>query len=79
MLDRVHILRQTFSDRFDPSLHILERIPISDRVHKHDPVCTAVVSLSDVLEAFLASSVPDLQFDPFVLHLPSLGSLLVSF
>jgi len=44
-----------------PVVEVLKRLGIVDVIHKHAAICTAVVSHTQRLEAFLSSSVPDLR------------------
>ena len=48
---------------------IVKRCEIGDGVSEYDSDGTLVVCLIDVLEAFLTSSVPNLQLDTLIVHL----------
>ena len=55
-----------------PFFYILEGDSICDGEGEYDACRSLVVGLGDVLEAFLASSVPDLQFVLLVLEVDGL-------
>lgn len=65
----VHIFRKVISYGFHPSFNILERIPVGYRINKHYSVSPLVICLGNVSETLLASCIPDLEFDFFIINL----------
>lgn len=52
-----------------PGLHSCERLSVSNVIRHNDTVSTLVVAGSNCLEAFLASSVPDLELDGLAVNI----------
>ena len=52
-----------------PDCDVVKRLTVRDVEHQHDAVSAAVVGVGDGAEALLASGVPQLQLDDFILTL----------
>ena len=65
----VDVLSRVLVDLRQPALHVIERRAVGHIVHDDDAVRAAVVGAADGAEALLASCVPNLQLDRFLIQL----------
>jgi len=65
----IYILIRIAIDFVKPLLHVVERLQIGHIVDHNNAVCSTIVAGSNCAEAFLSSSVPDLQLNGLTIEI----------